>query len=208
MSKHNSFGLVAAIVLVTRASAALGEPITVPLATAQPMTEAPAQERPVPRGTGGSAHRLGLELTPVSPIMRIWALHATYSAWEYGDVIAGYVYQNEMIGEAGRANGHTLAVGYRQFFWRGFNLEIEHWIAYDPIDSSVDGRTYKGWDGWLEVMPGYRWDFYRSHAIDLFVLAQVEFGWPTFRTNPPPNMPEATGAPFVIPLVWLGARAF
>jgi hypothetical protein len=201
MSHDSSVGSLVAITLV----AGFFTAVAASSAAASNMV-CPPHETAGPRRTGGSTHRFGLELTPVSALARIWVLHGTYSAWKGGDVVAGYVYQNQMIGDAGRAHGHTLALGYRQFLRLGFNLQIEHWIAYNPIESSVDGRTYKGWDGWLEVMPGYRWDFYRSNAVDLYILAQVEFGWVTFRTNAPPKLPHNGVSPFVIPLVWFGAR--
>jgi hypothetical protein len=108
------------------------------------------------------------------------------------------------IGDVGRAYGHTLVLGYRQYFWHGLNLDLELWGAYDPIKSSIDGKMYRGVDLWVALLPGYRWDFWRQGEFDVYALAQVEFGYPAFRTNPPPNLPGKSI--FVIPLLWFGFR--
>jgi hypothetical protein len=163
-----------------------------------------AESKPLPSGTHASAHRFGIELSPVSPIVDIWAVRLSYSAWRYGDLIGGYVYQHEKIGDVGRAHGHTLLVGYRQFVWRGAHAEMNLWGAWDPITSYVDGRTYDGFDLWGDLWLGYRLDVLERRALDLYLLPQLEIGIPLYRQNPPPQLPSGI---FVMPVLWLGARA-
>lgn len=157
-------------------------------------------------GTHDSRHRFGIEATPFSALIKIWAIRGTYSLWSHGDLLLGYAYQNETSGDKAVMHGQTLMIGYRQFFWRGLNLEIELMPAYNPATSLIDGKTYVGWDMWIEGRIGYRFDIIDRPGFSFFVMPQFACGVGIFRTNPWPGLSENAHEPFPFPMIMFGLR--
>ncbi len=153
-----------------------------------------------------SSHRLGLEVTPLSPLIRIWVLHLTYALWSQGELTTGYAYMNNNLGDLGRANAHSVLLGYRHFFWRGLHAELELWPAYDRVLSFEDNQTYAAFDIWGELRVGYRFDLLRNETLDLYVLPQLAVGTGLYSSNPPPGI-ESESPFFAFPMVWIGIRA-
>ncbi len=139
-----------------------------------------------PAGTNGSSWKWGFGTSLTYPIgASIYMVQLSYSAWSMGDVLVGYAFQH--WNDQGQANAQTLLLGYRQFIWRGLHTEVELWPAYNPFESSVDGKTYSGFELWVSARIGYRFDF-NVYGHELFVLAQPSLGVGVARQNRWPKM--------------------
>lgn len=75
-------------------------------------------------------------------------------------------------------------VGYRQYFWRGLNVEATALLLRSQVDSSVDGRRYTGFNVFLTGTVGWRVDFWLRRT-SFYVLPQVGVGGDVVRTRPP-----------------------
>ena len=136
--------------------------------------------------------RLGTSIT--YPLAEIYMIQVAYSPFENGDILCGMAYQN-WKNDQGRANAYTLLLGYRQFVFGGLHTEIELWPAYNPFHSSVDGHTYSGFELWMSLRLGYRFDFTLG-GNDLFILAQPGVGFGVARENPWPEKDKSDKAIF------------
>jgi len=132
----------------------------------------------------------------------IWEIQFSYGLWDYGEILIGGAYQN-WTNELGTAHGSTLLLGYRQYLWNGFHVEAEFWPAWNPFDSSVDGKTYSGFDLWCSFRAGYRLDVPVA-GQDFFVLIQPSLGFGLARQNPWPGMPPSPSAPMFEPQLITG----
>src|SRR5512145_942174 len=138
-------------------------------------------------GTHDSGRLWGMGTSITYPIgAQIYMLQGSYSLWQYGDILAGLAFQN-WKNEQGRSHAYTMLVGYRQFLWQGLHLESELWPAYNPFHSSVDGKTYSGFELWVSIRLGYRFDFTLA-GRDFFILVQPGLGFGVARQNPWPDM--------------------
>lgn len=181
-----SFGCFAALTLASSAAPALGEPSTPVPVVAQPTLQEPTLLRDEPVGTNGSSSKWGFGTSLSYPVgASIYMFQFSYSAWSMGDVLVGYAFQH--WNDQGQANAQTLLLGYRQFIWRGLHAEVELWPAYNPFESSVDGKTYSGFELWVSARVGYRFDF-KVDGHELFVLAQPSVGVGVARQNRWPKM--------------------
>lgn len=145
----------------------------------------------------------GIGTSITYPLAEIYMLQISYSPWEKGDLLGGLAFQNWQ-NDQGRANAYTLLLGYRQYIWKGLHAEMELWPAYNPFESSIDGKTYSGIELWMSLRIGYRIDFELS-GHDFFILAQPSVGFGVGRKNPWPEKAEGDGAVFE-PQIILGIK--
>lgn len=140
----------------------------------------------------GTAGRWGVEVSPTFLLAPIYMVQATWSAWRYGDMVVGYGFQHMTSNSrgAGQTHGHSLLLGYRQFIWKGINLELQAWPTYDRFQSYVDGRVYPGVELWCEAYIGYRFDFVARHTT-FYILPQPGIGWGMYRSNKWPRFADA-----------------
>jgi hypothetical protein len=145
----------------------------------------------------------GIGTSITYPLAEIYMMQVSYSPWESGDILGGLAYQN-WKNDQGRANAYTLLLGYRQYAWKGLHAEMELWPAYNPFQSSVDGKTYTGLELWMSLRIGYRIDFELADS-DFFILAQPSIGFGVVRDNPWPEKAKGDGAIFE-PQIILGIQ--
>lgn len=136
----------------------------------------------------------GIGASITYPLAEIYMIQVSYSPWEFGNILCGVAYQN-WKNDQGRANAYTFLLGYRQFVWGGFHTEIELWPAYNPFHSSVDGGTYAGFELWMSIRIGYRYDF-KLADNDFFILAQPSIGFGVAREHPWPDKQKSDKAIF------------
>ena len=158
------------------------------------------------QGTNGVAGRWGLEVSPTFLMAPIYMAQATWSAWNHGDVIVGYAFQHmsSNTAGAGQTHGHSLLLGYRQFVWKGLNVEMQAWPTYDRFQSTVDGRVYPGLELWCEAYVGYRFDFRLGNMV-FYATPQPGIGWGMYRSNKWPRFSDAKQFEWV-PQLLLGMR--
>lgn len=158
----------------------------------------------VPIGTNGSHDKWAVGISVSYPLgAQIYMVQLSYSVYQSGDILFGVAYQ-DWKNDRGQTNAYTLLLGYRQFFWEGLHAEIELWPAYNPFESSVDGKTYKGFELWTSLRVGYRFDF-DIRANSYFVLVQPSIGFGVARQNPWPCKHEDDGPTFEPQLI-MGMR--
>jgi hypothetical protein len=95
-------------------------------------------------------------------------------AFRYPQRIAG-------VGTIAEVGGE---LGYRQYFWRGLNLEFSALLLRSQVDSSIDGLRYVGFNIFLTGTAGWRVDFWLRRTT-FYLLPQVGVGGDVLRTRPP-----------------------
>ena len=116
------------------------------------------------RADGGKG-RWSAETSVTYPFVRIYSIQASYQFWERGEVLLGLAFQN-WEGKPGGAfdvpgteEAYTLLAGYRQYLWRGLNLELLFWPAYSRFFSKFDNQRHSGYNLWTEIYLGYKIPF-------------------------------------------------
>lgn len=145
----------------------------------------------------------GIGTSITYPINDIYMIQSSYSPCGHGDLLLGAAFQN-WENDQGQANAYTLLLGYRKYLWRGLHAEMELWPAYNPFESSVDGKTYKGMELWASLRIGYKFDF-KAIGNDFYILAQPSIGLGVLRGNKWPDMEKDDDAVFE-PQVILGVK--
>ncbi|MBC8073817.1 MAG: hypothetical protein IAG13_36195 [Deltaproteobacteria bacterium] len=113
----------------------------------------------------------------------------TFTAWARrtfaGDVVLAPVVRiPQRLSGTGTIFEVGGELGYRQFFWRGFNVEATALLLRSQVDSSVDGRRYTGFNVFVTGAVGWRVEFWLRRT-SFYVLPQVGVGSDVVRTNPP-----------------------
>ena len=149
--------------------------------------------------TEGAHSPWGIGTSITYPLAEIYMIQVSYSPWESGDILFGAAYQN-WENDQGRSHAYTFLLGYRQFLWGGIHTEIELWPAYNPFHSSVDGEIYTGFELWMSIRIGYKFEFELA-SNEFFVLLQPSIGFGVARENPWPDKEENDQAIFEPQLV-------
>ena len=134
--------------------------------------------------------RWSIETSLSFPIHQIYLVKASYKVWEKGEILFGPCYQNWKNEEGfplGRAHAITLILGYRQYLWKGINLEIEFFPAYNVFNSSFDNNTYKGFEMWVEYRVGYKIQF-KTNFANFYFNIQPGIGHAIFLQNIWPDL--------------------
>lgn len=145
----------------------------------------------------------GIGTSITYPMAGIYMMQVSYSPWESGNVLGGIAFQN-WENDQGQANAYTALLGYRHFVWKGLHTEMELWPAYNPFQSSLDGKTYAGIELWMSLRVGYRFGFQLAGS-EFFILAQPSVGFGVARDNPWPDKEKGDGAVFE-PQIILGIQ--
>lgn len=140
-----------------------------------------------------------LETSLTAPVARIYMIKAGYRISgnsELGFGIGFQNWRNENVDPAGKSNAWSLILSYRNYFWRNFAFEVEIWPAYNHFESFVDGRTYKGFELWIEYRAGYRFDL----TSNLLLHVMPGLGHPAWALHDWPRLEEKSGreSPFDI----------
>lgn len=97
--------------------------------------------------------------------------------------------------EAARQHARADAVrrigGYRQYLWRGLNLEASALVMRSRVDSTADGMRYVGLNVFIAATAGWRFDVPLGGAA-FYVLPQIGAGRDVLRTDPPPTAVHIT----------------
>ena len=169
--------------------------------------EGPAVEEP-------AASRVGLEtnvLWPFIPGVGIYSAKATLPLWSAGELegelTLGFLYRPPLFRDTeGTFSELGLNLGYRQFLWKGLNVELALWPSRATLlDNVVDGRDYVSWGLTTELYAGWRFDFAGPGGLDFYILPQVGAGMTAFTSDPWPIQGGEDG-PFFVGNLILGLR--
>ena len=145
-------------------------------------------------------HRWSIETSLTFPIVRIYMVKAGYYITERSELGFGIAFQNWRNDDdvpMGQSNAWTIPLSYRYYFWRNFNVELELWPAYNQFESFVDGRTYKGFELWIEYRAGYRFDPTSSFSLNL----QPGIGHPLWLQHRWPGLEDKSNHEFISDMV-------
>lgn len=96
------------------------------------------------------------------PINRIYMVNMAYNISKKNEVLLGFAFQNwknETKKPRGQAHAYTLVAGYRYYLWKGLNLEIMLFPAFNNFNSYVDNKWYHGFEAWNEYRIGYKYEW-------------------------------------------------
>jgi len=90
--------------------------------------------------------------------------------------------------QEGDKSMQAIAIGYRHFWWKGFNTELSIYPEFINIENNViDGQNYEGFVLIPEFYAGYKGYFGRSW---FFYNVQLGIGQVIYRSNPWPKTEE------------------
>ncbi|MBK8944978.1 MAG: hypothetical protein IPM32_06850 [Ignavibacteriae bacterium] len=134
--------------------------------------------------------RKGFVTSSVAPFIGIYGIAYFLEITSFhntrGDVLLGLAHQNQKTDD-GKFNGISLVIGYRQFLYNKLCITEMFYPNYNHFLSSIDGKTYKGFDGFNEISLGWEFEFKLSKKVTLALTPQFTYGQALFRTNPWPK---------------------
>jgi len=163
--------------------------------------------------------RWGAEVNILWPIFpgNIYKGQVTYETWRRneltGDVIVGFhIRPFEFREEEGDFSNLALTFGYRQYFWKGFHLELYN--AFGPgfnRNNVIDGQDYTSWDYEVGLLAGYRWEFLKKEKREKlkfspYLSMQHGFYYLAAQSNPHPIVNFEGERPFYVGTLNLGVR--
>jgi hypothetical protein len=136
-----------------------------------------------------SPHPWSLEtelIQPFVPTVGILRLRAGRTLWGTpgglrGDLMVGvFIRPNVEHTIVERINEYLLAVGYRQYFWRGLHVEVELNGGWAWGTNRIDAQLYSNPSVLLNLNAGYRFGFFEPGGffdnggpVGFFVTPQV-----------------------------------
>jgi hypothetical protein len=156
----------------------------------------------------GTNDRTALEFSPLSPLVRIYAVQFARRVGEKNELLFGGAFAHIKYDD-GQSNAPSLIVGYRRYLWRGFHIEYQLWPSYNWYYEKNEQAYYKGAELWNEVRPGYTFDF-RWGGQPLFLNAQFLIGYGLYGYDSKPEswkrQVDREGELFMAPMFFLGWR--
>lgn len=167
--------------------------------------EAPGADAPATEATA-TFYRHSLEVSPISPVFRIYAIQYGYMVTPKDELLVVPAYSNINY-EFGFLRAPTLALGYRRYLWKNLHLEYQLWPSYSYFYDYDEKKWYEGFDLWNEFRAGYSFDF-ELGGVPLYVVPQVLFGFGLYPGNKPESFLEAARKEgiFIAPVAFLGFR--
>jgi hypothetical protein len=119
----------------------------------------------------------GIELSPLSPLFRIYAVVYARKIGRHTDLLVGPYYANIHFEDIGNTDAPGFIVGARRALWRGVHVDYQLIPQWDHFYEVNEDKTYPlGFDLWNELRLGYTWDF-RLRSLSAYVNLQWPFGF-------------------------------
>lgn len=164
------------------------------------------KDTPTKTADGAEERRHAIEVSPISPFIRIYAVQYAYQLTPHHELVTGPTYMNIQYDD-GETNALGVILGYRFYPWRGLHVEYQLWPIYDRYWESNEAKYYKSFDLWNEARVGYRIDF-ELWEQPFFVTPQFAFGFGLYAGNKPESFKEQQRQErfFYAPLFFLGVK--
>jgi hypothetical protein len=107
----------------------------------------------------------------------------SYEFSPHNHVMLGVAYENPRY-DFGTTHAPALIIGYRRYFWKGWNADIALWPAYNSFYEKNEKKHYKGLELWSEFRTGYDFTF-KAGKLHCFIMPQFIVGKGVFRGNKP-----------------------
>lgn len=152
------------------------------------------------------AFRQGFVTSSVAPFIGIYGIAYFHEVGSFsntrGDILFGVAHQNQKTDD-GQFNGISLVLGYRHFLFKKLCLTEMLYPNYNHFESSIDGKTYVGFDGFNEISLGWEFEITLNEKITFAITPQFTYGQALFRTNPWPRHKEKLQTIF-FPDIYIG----
>lgn len=132
--------------------------------------------------------RQALELSPVSPLIHIYALQYVRRVGAHTEAIVGADYTKVKY-DHGRSHAPGLIAGGRYYVWKGLHGEYQLWPGYNWYYENVEQKYYAGPEVRNEIRPGYTLDF-RLAGQPVLVNLQGLVGFALYRGNKPQSFKD------------------
>jgi hypothetical protein len=152
-----------------------------------------------------------LDVCPMSPFLRIYAIHYCYRITPNSEIIAGPYYANIHYKDIGNTDAPGFIIGYRQYLWKALHLDYQLMPQWDRFYEKNERKRYPvGFDLWNEFRLGYSWDF-EVGSIPAFINAQWPFGFALYSDDsakPESFRKKVKDEPFFFfpPMLFVGIR--
>lgn len=156
-------------------------------------------------------YKHSLDLCPMSPIFKIYAIHYCYRITPNSEIIAGPYYANIHYKDIGNTDAPGFIIGYRQYVWKNLHIDYQLMPQWDHFyEKNEDKRYPLGFDLWNEFRLGYSWDF-QIGTLPLFINVQWPFGFALYSDDdakPESFKKRAKDKPFFYfpPMFFIGVR--
>lgn len=92
-----------------------------------------------------------------------------------GDFLIGaYIRPNIKHDIVEKINEYLLALGYRQYLWKGLHAEAKSNLGYAwGTKNLIDGKDYNNLSWFWEANAGYKFDFAKKTHTNFYIIAQM-----------------------------------
>lgn len=122
-------------------------------------------------------YKHSIDLSPMSPLFRIYAIHYCYRITPNSEIILAPYYANIKFPDIGHTDAPGFIVGYRYYIWGMLHVDYQLMPQWDRFYEQNENKKYPvGLDLWNEFRLGYTWDF-NVASVPAFVNVQWPFGF-------------------------------
>lgn len=155
----------------------------------------------------GAREKHAIEFSPLSPVIRIYAVQYARRLGEKDELLLGGAYANIRY-DHGRSHAPGAILGYRRYLWRNAHVEYQLWPSYNWYWETDERRYYKGAELWNEFRPGYTFDFHLGERA-VFINLQYLIGFGLYGLDSKPQSFKdqvEDETVFMAPMFFLGWR--
>lgn len=162
-------------------------------------------------------HRWGAEVMLPGLAGNAYILQFTRTLWKNdkrrGDFLIGtfnWIGQETPIAKkssdpkTGEINIHTFPIGYRQYLYKGLNIELQAAPGFE-LKKDLNKNKYDGFRMGVDAVLAYKYDFHIGR-LPFYAIAAANIHVYTYQANPLPGASTAPDEFGVYPLLWLGYR--
>ena len=152
-----------------------------------------------------------VDLCPMSPLFRIYAIHYSYRITPKSEIILGPYYANIQFPDIGNTDAPGFIVGYRHYLWESIHIDYQLMPQWDRFYEKNENKKYPvGFDLWGEFRLGYVYDFTIA-GTPAFINFQWPFGFALYSDDsakPESFKKKARENPYFYfpPLFFIGVR--
>lgn len=130
-----------------------------------------------PAAETGPAYRHSIDVSPLSPLFKIYAIDYCHRITPRSEIIVGPYYANIHYEDIGNTDAPGFIVGYRRYVWGKLHVDYQLIPQWDHFyEKNEDQRYPLGFDLWNEFRLGYTLDF-RLGSLPMFINTQWPFGF-------------------------------
>lgn len=84
-----------------------------------------------------------------------------FNTWKYAEPLGTYGNSKELY--PGYVRAYGVGAGYQHFYWKGLFTTIQATPFIKQYYDLVDNKTQKGFQLYLQLIAGYRFEFFKNH---------------------------------------------